>query len=109
MCGSVWADRKDFLQDPEVELIGYQVNYKELAAGILLFNHSCHTTLAIYAEEFAGLYDGPVFSERATGSSECPGYCQNEEELRPCPAKCECAFVREIIHIIRRWPKVSQT
>ena len=37
----------------------------------------------------------------ATGTDDCPGYCLRVDELGRCPARCECAYVREIIHVIR--------
>jgi hypothetical protein len=46
-----------------------------------------------------------MVEERKTGTEECPGYCLHQDELQPCPARCECAYVREIIQIIRNWPK----
>ena len=52
------------------------------------------------AEKFMDMYDGPVFDEKLTGKPECPGYCLNKSELRRCPAKCECAFIREILEKI---------
>ena len=27
--------------------------------------------------------------------------------ISPCPAKCECAYVREIIQLVSTWPKTS--
>ena len=104
-CGFKWSSRDQFLEDPDVELVGYQVNFEELLAGFFLFNHSCGTTLAIPVEPFEDLYDGPVFRERATGSEACPEHCLHEENLIPCPTHCECAFVREIIQYIKSWPK----
>ena len=104
-CGFIWEDRTRFLADPSVEIIGYQANFDELTAGLFLFNHSCGTTLAITAGTFRSLYNGPVFSGRKTGTKECPGHCINREELSPCPVKCECAYVREMIRIIKNWQK----
>ena len=104
-CGFEWSSRRDFLDDPTLEIIGYQANFEELAAGIFLFNHSCHGTLAIPSGRFEDLYQGPIFARRAEDSEECPGYCLQEEELEPCPVECECAYVREIIQTIRHWPK----
>jgi len=101
-CDFVWKNREDFLNDNKVSMIGYQVHFKNLTAGIFLFNHFCKGTLAIEVSSFKDLYDGPIFKERATGSDECPEYCLHKDNLDPCPAECECAFVREIIQIIKR-------
>jgi hypothetical protein len=104
-CFFEWPRRVDFLADSNLEVIGYQVNYISLKAGIFLFNHDCSGTLAIPAGEFMDLYNGPIFKERATDSPECQGHCLHEEDLASCPARCECAFVREILQLIKNWPK----
>jgi len=101
-CGFEWKSREDFLNDHSVIIIGYQTNFKSLEAGIFLFNHSCKGTFGLEVSDFANLYDGPVFQERATGSDECPEYCLHKYTLDSCPAKCECAFVREIIQLLKK-------
>ena len=105
LCDAVWGSRDDFLRDPDLELIGYQVDFRELTAGLFLLNHSCNGTLAIEAHDFEDLYDGPIFKERSTGSEDCPRYCLHQDELEPCPAECECAYVREIVQVGRNWEK----
>lgn len=107
VCDFKWPLRDEFLKDPNIEIIGYQVHFEELAEGLFLFNHSCKGTLAIIANEFKDLYDGPIFSERATGSDDCPGHCLHQKDLDPCPVKCECAYVREIIQAIKHYKKES--
>lgn len=105
-CRFRWSDRETFLSDPMTRIIGYQVNFKELEAGFFLFDHlACKGTISIGVYAFSDLYDGEVFEERKTGSQECPGFCLREDLLDRCPAKCECAYVREILHIVRIWPK----
>lgn len=104
-CQACWPSRKHFLEDPAAEIIGYQVNYEDLELGLFLFSHtSCGTTLAIPAVRFKDLYDGPVFRERMTGTKECSDLCQHGDALNACPARCECAWVREIIQVLRRKP-----
>ncbi len=105
-CSHRWQSRKDFLEDPATDLIGYQVNYDHLNLGLFLFNHlECGTTLGIPAGSFKDMYKGPVYKERLTGTQHCPEYCLHEDQLDPCPAKCECAYVREILQTVQRWPK----
>ncbi len=106
-CKTSWDSRNDFLSDPDINLIGYQVNFNELELGLFYFNHDrngCYSTLAIYANNFKDLYDGPVYENRLTNTKSCSQYCQNIDILTPCPKKCECAWVREIIQIIQNWP-----
>ena len=105
LCLETWKSSDDFLGDPDITLVGYQVAFQALETGLFLFNHSCRSTISINANAFTHLYDGPVFQERATGSDDCPGYCLDHSELRPCTAKCECAYVREVLQIVKNWPK----
>jgi len=107
VCKKVWKARNDFMDDPDVVIIGYQVHFKELTEGLFLFNHSCNATLTVRAGAFSDLYAGPMFTTRLTGTDECPGYCLVEHELRPCPAKCDCAYAREIVQLIKTWPKLD--
>jgi hypothetical protein len=104
-CGYEWPIREDFLGDPDITLIGYQVNFTRVEAGIILFNHTCKGTLAIHANDFKDLYDGPIFTQRAAGTDQCPDHCQHQRNLQACPVECECAYVRNILQIIRNWPK----
>jgi hypothetical protein len=102
-CTYEWKTRNDFLEDPDVKIIGYQANFEALKAGLFFFNHSCGTTIALFAELFTDLYQGPIFQERQTNGDDCPGYCMNKDDLEPCPSMCECASVREIIQCIKQF------
>ena len=105
-CGEVWQTQQNFLNDRNLNIIGYQVNFLRLELGYFLFNHNkCRTTLSLLANSFKNLYSGPVYKERKTQTADCPEYCLKESALDPCPAYCECAYVREIIQIIRNWHK----
>jgi len=107
-CGTVWHERQSFLDDHEVQVIGYQVDFDDLELGLFYFNHDrsdCRTTLAVHAKFFTDLYNGEIFHERLTGTAACPGHCLYHEDLEPCPLHCECAYVRETLQIIKNWPK----
>ena len=107
-CSNPWFTREEFLRDADVHLIGYQANFIDLELGYFLFNHmTCKSTIAIPAGLFSDLYTGPVFAARMTGSESCPGYCLQEAVLDPCQQKCECAYVRRIMNVIREWPRTE--
>lgn len=99
VCRHEWIHRLDFIQDPDIKVIGYQANFQDLKAGLIYFNHRCRSTLAIPADAFADLYQGPVFQESKFQTDACPGYCLHKNVLKPCPAACECAYVREILQM----------
>jgi hypothetical protein len=106
VCGAEWRTREDFLSDPDIQVCGYQVNFDALHLGFFLFNHmTCRNTLGAKASDFLDLHKGPVFQKRLSGSAECPGYCLHSSELRPCTARCECAFVRDALDRLNHWPK----
>ena len=105
MCGMVWPTRDALLADPTVILCGYQVDFEELVAGLFLFNHRpCGTTFSLPVGAFEDLRDGPVFTERLAGTSDCPEHCLRTADLEPCPRRCECSWVRDVIQRIRTWP-----
>jgi hypothetical protein len=100
-CGVEWKTRSDFIYDPELDIIGYQVHFKNLEKGFFLFNHSCKGTITIAVNAFSDMYKGPIFAERLTSTEKCSEYCLHESNLKPCPEECECAYVREVIQIIK--------
>jgi hypothetical protein len=107
-CSIPWINRDEFLLDVNIDLIGYQANFSYLELGYFLFNHlTCQSTIAVPAGQFKDLYGGPLFVEKLTGSESCPGYCLQEAFLDPCQQECECAYVREIMQVIRDWPKAE--
>lgn len=108
MCGHAWYSRNEMLEDPDIELVGYQASFKMLNEGLFLFNHLCRgATLALPAGVFLDLYKGPIFNERLTDTKACPGHCLYQNDIEPCPVKCDCAFVREILQVIKKWPKTG--
>lgn len=106
-CNYNWKAREEFLKDAGIELIGYQVSFDELLLGLFLFTHTCGTTVAVPVNKLRDLYTGPIYATRKTGTKECPGYCLRQGELRPCPAQCECAWIRDLIQIIAKIKKAG--
>jgi hypothetical protein len=106
VCNKAWQDREAFLADPDIDIIGYQASFEEgVKKGLFLFNHQCKTTLALRVITFDDLYRGPRYETELTGTDVCSGYCLDIKELSACSAKCKYAYVREIIQMIRKWPK----
>ena len=105
MCKEVWRDCSEFLSDPDVKLFGYQATPEKLEAGLFYFHHSCNNTIIIDVEVFTYLYDGEIFNDNFSGTDKCAEFCLHKYELDPCPNKCECAYVREVLQIVRNWPK----
>lgn len=102
-CGVSWPSRDAFLKDASIEVLGYQVFFDDLKEGMILFNHSCNTTMAIHTQHFLDLYDGPFHSGRKPDGRQCPGRCVNENILSPCSPECRCAFISDLLKIIREY------
>jgi hypothetical protein len=103
-CQQVWSMQIEFISDGEIELNGYKSDFEKLEYGMFFFTHKkvgCFSTMVLEVKEFLNLYEGPFYSEQKTGTEDCPNYCRDKEKLDRCEAFCECAFVREIINIIR--------
>jgi len=108
LCKKVWESRNDFLNDSMVKIIGFIADFEYPEKGLLLFNHTaqgCGTTLVAEVFNFMDLYSGPIYSEGLTGSEECPEHCLDKDNLEKCSAKCAYSHVREIIQIVKKWPK----
>lgn len=102
-CGKIWNSQQDFLADSDLEFIGYKADFEKLENGLFFFNHKvndCYSTLTIDALIFFNIYIGPRYSVRKTDTAECPGYCNDQNQLHRCPVMCECAYVREIASIL---------
>ena len=107
-CDRAWQSREEFLADNSLELVGYQVHFKNLEQGLFLFNHaSCKSTISVKSGTFANLYDGPIFTKSKTGTEDCPDHCLFKTNLEACPAECECNYVREVMQIIKDWQKTD--
>ncbi len=109
-CSQQWETREDFLADPELKLVGYQVAFEDLEGGLFFFSHlskDCGTTLAIPVQKFTGLSDRPILAPRGQCPGNCPDFCLRKESLDPCPMECECVWVREIMQVIRNWKKTA--
>jgi hypothetical protein len=107
LCGYPWQDRKTFLADPDIIIIGYQACLDDIKTGLFLFNHQCKTTMALEVLKFDDLYNGPKYDTVLTKTDECSGYCLDINELSACSAECKYAYVRDIIQVIQSWPKES--
>ena len=104
-CKETWSSCNEFLSDPSLTLVGYQVSFDELESGLFIFNHSCKTSLGIPVRAFTHLHDSPIFKEKPLGTGGCPESCLQPYNLDPCPVRCECVYMREVLQIIKKWPK----
>jgi hypothetical protein len=93
------AARRFYARPGGIELTGYMPTFDELLTGSLFVQSPLRNHAGLSGGYlFEHLYDGAGLSgQNKAGESECPGYCQNKTDFSPCPVKCNCAFVREIL------------
>ena len=104
MCERKWENRESFLDDPELEFIGYQADFGLPEDGLFYFTHEaagCGSTMAVKVEFFLSLYAGKRYTDIKMLSKECPGYCLNRDLLQRCKARCRYAYVREVSQVIK--------
>jgi len=103
-CGVSWDERDDILDDPQLDLVGFQVDFSGSSNGFFLFNHiveECGTTIVVEVDRFADLQSGARFEENLCGKEPCPGRCGRIDDLVRCDKPCRNARVRELAIIIR--------
>ncbi len=107
-CSHVWQGRDEFVSDPAVTLVGYQALGPHPEEGMLLFNHlECGTTMGLWVTEFEDLWTGERFEESLRDGEGCELRCYNKNDLERCSNACSGAWVREVLQLIRKWPKAS--
>lgn len=108
VCLTKWGSRDSFLTDPEIKVIGYQANFKDLHRSLFYFNHKkegCGTSLAITIDEFLDMYKGDIHPSLLRGLKPCPRHCENVNDLSPCSQECSCAYVRDVLQLIKDYKK----
>jgi hypothetical protein len=104
-CKHIWPTLENFLDDPAIELAGYQVHFEDIKGGLFLFSHTspeCRTTLAIQVKEFHPLTDQPLLSDRLCHGAE---FCARKGDIIKLPKQCECQWVRHVLELIKNWAK----
>jgi hypothetical protein len=101
-CAYTWRVRDDFLGNPSICLVGFQVSSEETESGFYLFNHilegnQCNTTLAVEVEVFLSMYKGTMFTDIKFESPLSEAHCTRVEDLSQCPVECKNAVAREIM------------
>jgi hypothetical protein len=106
-CGKRWDTPCELLQDPEVQLSGYQPALSAHKSGLLLFLHRpCGTTMALDLLLVNDLVGKPILASCGGAEREAAALCLSREEGQPCPNLCVCEFVATAIATVKSWPKI---
>lgn len=107
-----WDTFERFISDKDIYLSGYQAHATDPGKGLFLFAHDvrdCFSTLVIKVETFQEIIDRTQKLEPFLVSQEnCPGYCENVTELRPCHnVNCKGNAIRQMMVDIINLKKAS--
>lgn len=103
-CKYGWETRDQFLDDKTLIVNGYSADFEDLDLGLFFFTHqveNCGSTMTMHVKEFKDLYKGEIYSERKTLGADCPRFCTDKYQLARCEARCECAWVRILLILIK--------
>jgi hypothetical protein len=111
MCGScrrAWPTWNSFILDPAVRLLGLQAVVTNPDVNLLVFEHSCGSSISILARRLRHLLPEPEPGNtppRLLGTEQCRGHCLRLEDLEACDAPCSNARDRELILLVQRMKK----
>jgi len=104
MCDVDWDSRNDFVDSPDIKIIGYQACFDDPHEGLFLFNHivkDCGSTLALPVDQFLDMYTGPIYLELRKGAGPCRGLCLDDHNFEKCQAECRMAHIRVILNSLQ--------
>jgi hypothetical protein len=111
ICGSCrrrWPTWDQFVRDSDVRLLGLQSEITKPDINLLVFEHSCGSSISILSRRLRHLLPEPQPgdpAERLMGTAECRGHCLHLEDLEACDAPCSNARDRELILFVQRMRK----
>ena len=104
-CKYVWSAWDSFVLDPAVRLLGFQPLISNPDFNLLVFEHSCGSSISILTPRLRHLLPEPEPDEpsvRLLNTEQCRGHCRRLEDLAACDAPCSSARDRKLILLIQR-------
>ena len=110
-CKRAWPTCDSFVLDPDLRLLGLQAVITHPDFNVMVFEHSCGSSVSILTPRLRHLLPEPESGEatvRLLGTEECRGHCRLLEDLEACDAPCSNARDRELILLIRRMKNAAR-
>lgn len=95
-----WASWQDFVLDPDIRLLGLQAVQNLPDGNLLVFDHSCGSSISLFAKRIRHLMPNPGAAAKRgepLGLDECRPHCQQLEELANCDRPCVRARDRRLV------------
>jgi hypothetical protein len=110
-CKHAWPTWHEFVQDPAVRLLGFQSLAAKPGSNLLVFEHSCGSSISVLAKRLRHLLpelvsDAPL--PVLFGADECRGHCRSIEDLEACDALCGNVRDRALILLIQCLKKTAR-
>ncbi len=103
-CGRSWQAWDNFVLDPTIRLLGMQSEITKPDINLLVFEHSCGSSVSILSRRLRHLLPEPETGEPHAllmGTDQCLGHCLRLEDLEACDAPCSNARDRKLIMLIQ--------
>ena len=107
ICGScrrAWPTWDNFVLDPDVRLLGLQSEIAKPDVNLLVFEHSCGSSISILSKRLRHLLPEPEPGDpltRLMGTDQCRRHCRHLEDLEACDAPCSNARDRGLIRLMQ--------
>ncbi len=97
-CGRAWRTWQEFVFDPALKLLGIQVMDAHPAANLIVFEHSCGSSVSVLASRLRHLLSEPRRFRWPSlfGTEECRQHCREIENLALCDRPCANARDRRL-------------
>jgi hypothetical protein len=109
VCGSCrrrWASGDEFLDDPELRVIGLQVAGHLPEVNLIIFQHACGSSVSVLTSRLRFLRPDSEQKPGARdlfGTDKCRDFCLDLEDWTTCDRPCINAPDRELlVAVIRR-------
>jgi hypothetical protein len=105
-CGYAWKTWEEFVHDPKLTLLGMQIMETHPAANLIVFEHSCGSSVSVLASRLRHLL--PEFQRYRLalfGTGKCSDHCRTVDNLALCDRPCANARDRRLallLHEIRQ-------
>ncbi|PLY03470.1 MAG: hypothetical protein C0623_01420 [Desulfuromonas sp.] len=99
-CGKQWSNFDAFLKDKEKSVIGCQPDMHDPHYHLIMFNCSCHTTLAFRLSELTEALYAPLLKDESLENATPPDYCLNPHRGPKCSSACACRYVRDLVTLL---------
>ncbi len=96
-CGRAWKSWEEFVYDPGLTMLGIQVSESHPAANLIVFEHSCGSSVSVLASRLRHLLpESRRYRLTLFGTEKCSEHCRNMDSLALCDRPCANARDRRL-------------